>query len=92
MPPPLRVVMLLMALAMVIGVAAPPVIEDHVEVGFCSADCPVQHAGHTTAIAPPPAPSAARRTPAVVIAGVRRDSADFGAADAPDAPRAPPSA
>jgi len=37
MPSPRRVVMLLVALAMLIGVATPPVIEDHVEVGFCSA-------------------------------------------------------
>jgi len=51
--------MLLVALAMLIGVATPPVIEDHVEVGFCSADCPVQNDGHTTALAPPPAHGAA---------------------------------
>ena len=42
------------------GVAIPPVLEDHLEPGFCSADCPVQHAGHGAAIAPPARPSAAR--------------------------------
>jgi len=31
--------MLLVALVILIGVATPPVIEDHLEVGFCSADC-----------------------------------------------------
>src|SRR5438105_12822461 len=71
MPSPRRVVMLLVALAMLIGVVTPPVIEDHVEVGFCSADCPVQQAGHTTATAPPQPPSIARRSVAVVIAPVR---------------------
>ena len=92
MTSPLRVVVLLGALAMLLGVATPPVIEDHVEVGFCSADCPVQHAGHTTLIAAPPPPSAARRSAAVVIATVRVTDAEFGATEAPDAPRAPPSA
>jgi len=91
MTSPLRVMVLLGALAMLIGIAAPPVIEDHVEVGFCSADCPVQHAGHTTVIAPPPPPSVARRSAAVVIVPVRGVDAEFGAIDAPDAPRAPPS-
>jgi hypothetical protein len=84
--------MLLMALAMLIGVATPPVIEDHVEIGFCSADCPVQHDGHSTAVAPPLVPSAARRSPALAIAGARVADAERGAAGAPDAPRAPPSA
>jgi len=92
MPSTLRVVMLLMALAMLIGVATPPVIEDHVEVGFCSADCPVQHPGNTSALAPPPAPSAARRCPAIVIAAVRLAAAESGIVATPDAPRAPPSA
>jgi len=92
MPSPRRVVVLLVALAMLIGVATPPVIEDHVEVGFCSADCPVQHDGHTTALAPPPAPSVTQRSAPVIIASARRADAELGAVDAPDAPRAPPSA
>jgi len=92
MPLRLRLVMLLGALVMLIGVATPPVIEDHVEVGFCSADCPVQHDGHTTALAPPPAPSVIRRSAAVIIASTRLFDAELGAVDVPDAPRAPPSA
>jgi hypothetical protein len=68
------------------------VIEDHLEAGFCSADCPVQHAGHTAAIAPPTAPSAGRRSPAAIIVGVRRANAARRTTDAPDAPRAPPAA
>ena len=84
--------MLLVALVMLIGVATPPVIEDHVEVGFCSADCPVQHDGHTTALAPPPAPSVTRRPAALIIASARLADAELAAVDALDAPRAPPSA
>ena len=92
MPLRLRVVMLLVALMTLLGVATPPVIEDHVEVGFCSADCPVQQAGHTTATAPPQPPSIARRSAPVSIAAARLADAELGAVDAPDAPRAPPSA
>jgi len=92
MPLRLRVVMLLVALMTLLGVATPPVIEDHLEVGFCSADCPVQQAGHTTATAPPQPPSIARRSAAVVIAPVRLADVELGAVDSPDAPRAPPSA
>ena len=68
MPLRLRVVVLLVALMMLLGVATPPVIEDHLEVGFCSADCPVQHDGHTTALAPPPPASGTRRSAPVSIA------------------------
>ena len=92
MPLRLRVVMLLVALMTLLGVATPPVIEDHLEVGFCSADCPVQHDGRTTALAPPPPPSVTRRSAPVSIAAARLADADLGAVDAPDAPRAPPSA
>jgi hypothetical protein len=87
-----RVMMLLVSLVMLIGIATPPVIEDHIEVGFCSADCPVQHDGHTTALAPPPAPSVTRRSAPVGIAAARLADAQLSAVDAPDAPRAPPSA
>ena len=45
MPWRLRVVILLIALVTLLGVATPPVFEDHAEAGFCSADCPVQHDG-----------------------------------------------
>jgi len=92
MPLRLRVVMLLVALMTLIGVATPPVIEDHLEVGFCSADCPVQHDGHTIALAPPPPASGTRRSAPVSIAAARLADAELGAVDAPDAPRAPPSA
>jgi hypothetical protein len=91
MPLP-RPVVIVVALALLIGVAAPPVLEDHLEAGFCSADCPDQHAGHITAIAPPPAPRAGRHRPTVVIAAGRLADTDRGAVATPDAPRAPPSA
>jgi len=92
MPSLRRVVMLLVALMTLIGVVTPPVIEDHLEVGFCSADCPVQNDGHITALAPPPAPSVTRRSAPISIAAARLADAELGAVDAPDAPRAPPSA
>ena len=72
MPLRLRVVMLLVALMTLLGVATPPVIEDHLEVGFCSADCPVQHDGHTTALAPPPPASVTRRSAPVSIAAFKQ--------------------
>ena len=65
----LRVAVVLAIVVILAGVAVPPVIEDHLEPGFCSADCPVQHAGHGAAIAAPPLASAARRAPVVAIAG-----------------------
>ena len=74
------------------GVAVPPVVEDHLEPGFCSADCPVQHAGHGAATGPPARPSAARRPaptePALTLAA----SAALEPLASPDAPRAPPAA
>jgi len=82
--------MLLVALAMLIGVATPPVIEDHVEVGSAA---PIVRSKrrHTTALAP----RRAERHPApapVSIASARLSDAELGAVDAPDAPAPPPSA
>jgi hypothetical protein len=82
-----------LAVAVILAVVAvPPVIEEHLEPGFCSADCPVQHAGHGAAITSPPLASAARRTPVVATAETRGAKADRGAVASPDAPRAPPAA
>jgi hypothetical protein len=92
MPSRPSVSILLAALVILIGIAMPPVIEDHLEPGFCSADCPVQHAGHGAAISPPARPSAARRpVPTAPAAAVTVD-ADLGLFASPDAPRAPPTA
>src|SRR5438309_9861488 len=88
MPLRLRVVMLLVALMTLLGVATPPVIEDHLEVGFCSADCPVQHDGHNTALAPPPPASVTLRPAPVSDGAARLADPELGAVDAPDAPRA----
>ena len=74
------------------GVAIPPVFEDHLEAGFCSADCPVQHAGHGAAIAPPARPSAARAPAPAASAVAPAADVDLGAPASPDAPRAPPAA
>jgi hypothetical protein len=83
---------LLMAMVTLAGVAIPPVLEDHVEPGFCSADCPVQHAGQGSVTPPPPVPAAPRRSPVVVVTPVPGVRADLGAVVSFDAPRAPPSA
>jgi hypothetical protein len=92
MPSRLSVSVLLAALVMLLGVAMPPVIEDHLEAGFCSADCPVQHAGYGAAIAPPPRPSAARRAAPTAPAAALTLDADLDPLASPDAPRAPPTA
>jgi len=87
----LRLLVLLIAGLMVIGVAIPPVTEDRLETGFCSADCPVQHAGHGTAVGPPPAPTAAHRL-AIVAAPIARETDPARSTPpSPDVPRAPPS-
>ena len=88
----LRSLILLVASLTLLGAVTPPVMEEHLEPGFCSAECPVQHDGHGAAVAPPPAPSAARRVAMVATAGDSRTEAELGAVVAPDAPRAPPSA
>jgi len=88
----LRLSTLLVVIVMVAGVAVPPPVEDHLEPGFCSADCPVQHAGHGVAVTPSPAPSAARRARAVAAPATRAGDADRGVIVSAHAPRAPPSA
>jgi hypothetical protein len=91
MPSAWRLSLLLVVLVLLAGVAVPPLTEDHLEPGFCSADCPVQHAGHG-AITPSPAPSAARRVPAVAVPVTRGADADRSVIASAHAPRAPPSA
>src|SRR5258707_8367773 len=56
----LNLAVLIGIIVMLAGVAVPPVIEDHLEAGFCSADCPAQHPGHGAATSPPAPPTAAR--------------------------------
>jgi len=74
------------------GIAVPPVLEDHLEPGFCSADCPVQHAGHGVAMAPPGRQSAARRPAPTAPAVTLADGLALDLPASPDAPRAPPAA
>jgi hypothetical protein len=88
----LRPVVLIVAGLTLIGVATPPVIENRLEPGFCSADCPVQHAGHGAAVAAPPPPRSAGRAAVVGAVSFGRTDIEPGAFDAPAAPRAPPSA
>jgi hypothetical protein len=89
---PLRVVLLVVVLLTLVDVATPPVIEDHREVGFCSADCPAQLPGHGTGITVAPSPSSAAHTTAADVVLARDADVDLGAVAASDAPRAPPSA
>jgi len=92
MPWRIRVVILLVALVSLLGVATPPVFEDHVETGFCSADCPVQHEGRGIAITSPLGPSASRGL--LVVLGVLERGVDVEIRPVTGlaAPRAPPSA
>ena len=92
MVPHWRVPVLLAILLTLAGVATPPVIEDHVEAGFCSADCPVQHAGHGAGIAASMVALAVQRTHVIVARDRSRTDVDLATAASPDAPRAPPSA
>jgi hypothetical protein len=92
MPAWLRSLTVLVALLLLSAAATPPVVEDHLVIGFCSADCPVQHTGHGAAIAPPPVPSASRRATVVVTVIARGPDVALVHDDTPDAPRAPPSA
>ena len=85
-----RIGVLLALLVALIGAAVPPVIEDHLEAGFCSADCPVQHDGHGGAIAPPLAALARRPAPVFVAASPHRADVPLEAPPSSDAPRAPP--
>jgi len=90
--PWLRSLTVLVALLLLAAVATPPVVEDHLQVGYCSADCPVQHTGHGAAIEAPPVPSASHRAPVIVTVVARACAVALVHDDTPDAPRAPPSA
>jgi hypothetical protein len=87
-----RTAVLLVVFLTLLGVVTPPVIEDHFEPGFCSAACPVQHAGHGADITPSTSAGAPRRAPALAAAIPRARHAHRVAFTPPDAPRAPPSA
>ena len=89
---PLRFLVLLVALVALVDVAAPPLIEDRLQLGFCSADCPVQHAASGAAVTPATPPGAGHRLAVVVSEVTGEPGIVTGAGDAPDAPRAPPSA
>jgi hypothetical protein len=91
MPRRVRLVILLVALVTLLGVATPPVLEDHVEAGFCSADCPLQHEGGGIAITSPLPPSAARGLLVVLAVLERGGEVAIRPDTGPAAPRAPPS-
>jgi len=92
MPSRLNLVILIGILVVFAGVAIPPVLEDHLEPGFCSADCPVQHAGYGAALVPPTRPTAARGPAPTASAVTPAADADLVPLASPDAPRAPPAA
>ena len=85
-----RACVLLAALVFLADVGAPPVLEDHLEPGFCNADCPVQHPGCGAAVTPRPLASVAGRWP---VQGVVATSVPEGrrpVLPSRNAPRAPP--
>jgi hypothetical protein len=92
MPAWLRITMVLAALTILVDVAVPPVIEDHAERGFCSADCPVQHPGHGAALAPAAPRAQGHRLVRSVMATTSRPDVESPRATGLDAPRAPPAA
>ncbi len=84
---------IVLAIVLILGaVAVPPVIEDHLEPGFCSADCPVQHAGHGTGVTTPLVAMAGHGTRVAAAPPLPRADAPPDTIASPDAPRAPPSA
>ena len=85
-----RVGILLLGLVAAIAAIVPPVAEDRVEPGFCSADCPVQHPGHGVAIVTPLRPAAPRPTLAFSEPIGRAPEGAPSALASPSAPRAPP--
>ena len=85
-----RASILLVVLVALTGAIVPPLVEDHLEAGFCSADCPVQHPGAGVAIlaiVPTHVVS-----PALVCGKPLARAADIVRANSAshDAPRAPP--
>lgn len=90
MVPARHAVVILAILLTLIGVAVPPVIEDHLEAGFCSADCPVQQAGHGVGIATAMIAALAHRTPGSGRAPILPPDVPLGTIASPDAARAPP--
>ena len=86
-----RSALLLVAILILASAAAPPLIEDHLEAGFCSADCSVQHDGQATAVEPTPSPGETRHIAARHAGGIGVTDASPGATFGPSSPRAPPS-
>jgi len=87
-----RVLLLFAVLVTLAGVAIPPVIEDHLEPGFCSADCPVQHAGHGVGITTRAQALRAHPAPVFIAPLMLSDDGPIARPDSADSPRAPPSA
>ena len=90
MVPARHAAVILAILLTLIGVAVPPVFEDHLEAGFCSADCPVQQAGHGVGIATAVIAALAHRAPRSGRAPILPPDAPLGTIASPDAARAPP--
>ena len=90
MVPARHAAVVLAILLTLIGVAVPPVVEDHLEAGFCSADCPVQQAGHGAGIATAVIAALAHRTPRSGRTPSLPPDVPLGTIASPDAARAPP--
>ena len=90
MVPVRRAAVVLAILLTLIGVAVPPVVEDHLEAGFCSADCPVQQAGYGVGIATGTIATLADRTPPAGRTPALPSGISPGTIASTDAARAPP--
>jgi hypothetical protein len=88
-----RVVVLLLAGALVVASLPPGFDEDRSEAGFCSPDCLLQQdAAHAVAVTPTPGRYDRSVDPTPERAGVTPAVPPLIHADAPDTPRAPPHA
>ena len=90
MVPARHAAVVLALLLTLIGVAVPPVVEDHLEAGFCSADCPVQQTGHGVGIATGTIATLADRTPPSGRTPALPSDVSLGTIASTDAARAPP--
>jgi hypothetical protein len=86
------VLLLFVAISLVAAGVPPPLDEDRSVPGFCSPDCPLQHVGHSVAVAPAPGQQAGRVEPAREAPTRHPAQICVTSDEAPAAPRAPPTA
>jgi hypothetical protein len=92
MPRSARFLVVAMLLLAAGDIALPPVIENHIEIGYCSADCPVQHPGSGVALREDQHADTSVPLTVGPMRATPESASPVAAAIALDAPRAPPSA